>query len=216
MSEQVDNGSAVNQESVAQNHGDQQESSFVPKDAYERAMGDLMKWKSRARELEQKASAWDEEKSSIERQKLEEQQKYKELYERAQNEAKSYKEKVNQVQSAYLNDVKYQALEREAMKAGLRQEALADLKMYDTSNVIVETTSEGNANVLGAREWLEEFKTTRPYLFQEYKAPNVNGATPNGSVNEPKKLTARELLALEKTDPKAYRELYEKQFLNRK
>lgn len=173
------------------------------KEAFQRLQGDLVKWKQKAREYESNLQKVAEERKLTEIKTLEEQQKYKELYERANKEAETYKQKVVQTQQAYLNDVKFQALEREALRAGIRQEALEDLRLFNTDNIIVETTSTGNANVLGGREFVESLKQSKPYLFVDSTAPKINTTIASGVV-ESKEMSISELLKLEKKDPERY------------
>jgi len=172
--------------------------------AFQRMEKDVYKWRQTAREKEEQLNKLLEERKAAEVKQMEEKEQYKELYEKARQEADTFQTRVDEIQGAYLSDLKFQTLEKEAIQAGIRSEALSDLRLFDTNGVIVETTSQGNANILGAKEFVEQLKASRPYLFQDKKPPTVNGSLPSGQIAEEKVLSAKELIDLQRKDPERY------------
>lgn len=136
---------------------------------------------------------------------LKEKENYKELADVYKKKADEAETKSKKVMDSYFNGLKISAIKEQALKLGIREEALEDLPLIDHSAFIeVETTSTGNANVLGAKEFIETLKEKKPYWFLQAKAPNIN----TNGINDfkEKMLTASDLLKLEKTDPAKYKE----------
>ena len=63
------------------------------------------------------------------------------------------------------------------MKSGIRPEAVDDLAMLSMNDVLVEHTSTGRVNVLGADRFIENLKQLRPHWFGK-PALNVNSSVP--------------------------------------
>jgi hypothetical protein len=141
----------------------------------------------------------------IERKKgLLERQNYKELYENESQKRTELEQQNEKLGYLIKQDKKMGAIKNEAAKLGIRDEAIDDLDHYDTSSVIVETTDQGNLNVLGAREFVESLKISKSYLFQDMSAPKVNNGAPQVET-ERKKLTPMQVVELQKKDPAAYK-----------
>jgi len=134
---------------------------------------------------------------------LQEKENFKELWELEKTKREQAEEKATNISTSYFNGLKMSAIEQEAIKLGIRETALADISMIDNSLVQVETTSTGNANVLGAKEFVEQLKESRAHWFTDQTAPIVNNANP-GLPPAAKEMTGAELVALEKTDKAAY------------
>ena len=200
-----------NQEVETKEVGNESEVKTVDVKAYEEVRGDMFKYKNELRVLQEERESLLAEKRKMEEMSLKEQQKYKELYERKEQEAGELKSKLTSVSEAIVEDKKFRALEKEALNLGLRSEALNDLRNLDTSSVIVESNDNGNVSVLGAKEFVESLKRERGFWFSDNTAPKVNNTTPGLDVSE-KRLSSVELVALQKKDPKAYKEEMNKLF----
>jgi hypothetical protein len=136
---------------------------------------------------------------------LKEKENYKELYEIEKNKRLSAEEKTVKISKDYLTGLKMAAIEQEALKAGMLPEALDDIRPEEATMVEIETGDKGSVNILGAKEYVEFLKETKKHWFKIHGAPIVNNNHPSDLVS-PKKLTAKELIALEKSDPVKYQE----------
>jgi hypothetical protein len=134
--------------------------------------------------------------------KLKEQNNYKELYELEKGKRSQAEEKAIKISQSYFNGLKMSAIEQEALKAGIHDSALEDLSLIPNDIVQIETTSTGNANVLGAKEFVEYLKEKKPYLFKNGTPPRINNSNPTQVV--PKELSPSEIIKLQQTNPDAY------------
>lgn len=139
---------------------------------------------------------------------LQEKENYKQLWENEKGLRVEAESKSDRIQESYFNGLKNSAIETFAVKHGIRDHALADIGLLDKTMVQIETTSTGNANVIGADEFVESLKLSRPHWFSDGKPPLINGANPEP--HKEKVMTAQEVIALEKTDPIAYRKEMQK------
>lgn len=143
--------------------------------------------------------------------KLQEKENFKELWEREKQKREEAETKAKKISESYFNGLKMSAIEQEALKAGILNEALSDIGIIDNSMVEIETTSTGNANVLGAKEFVESLKESKPHWFKKIGPPNINTSNPQEN-ESPRDLTAKELVELEKKDPAKYRQEMMKKF----
>lgn len=165
---------------------------------------DLHRFKSEAKDAKARAEALEKQLKEREESSLREKGRYKELYEAREQEVNQLKDQVSKSKDVFFNTLKRAEIEKAAMKMGIRKEALYDLDLLDKSDVEVETTDRGNVNILGAEEFVNEIKATRPHWFQDMGAPVVNTANPNYA--GPKQYSATELLELQRTNPQKYKE----------
>lgn len=135
--------------------------------------------------------------------KLVEQNNYKELYELEKGKRSQAEEKALKISQSYFNGLKMSAIEQEALKAGIHESALEDLSLLPSDMVQIETTSTGNAHVLGARDFIEVLKEKKPYLFKNGTPPRINNSNPTEI--KQRELSWDDILKLEKSDPAAYR-----------
>lgn len=182
---------------------DQVEQSPPEKREDRRAQNDLLRFKHESKALAEKNAQLMRELESFKEQSLVEKQNYKQLYENEKTKTEMLATEKQKIQSTFFGSLKNQEIQKEAMKLGIRDEALSDLGLLDSSTVITETTSTGNVNILGASEFVEQLKQTRPHWFRQQGAPVINNGNPSFTKKE---YTASEMLALEKTDPAKYRE----------
>lgn len=136
------------------------------------------------------------------------QNNFKQLYENSQVKIGELEESNIQKDNNISTYVKMSEIKKEALKAGIKAEAIDDLDFIDKGIVTVETTSSGNISVNGAKELIQSLKESKNHWFTEKGAPNVNNANPEaGGSGE---LTVTEILALQKKDPAKYKEVMAK------
>lgn len=189
----------------------------VQADPTEKYKNDMFKYK---RELQAERDAKAELERKLKQQeedKLKTTNNYKKLYEQTLEEKKKVEGDFNELRGVIVEDRKFSAIKDAALKAGMRPEAVNDLRLFDSSDVILETTSEGNVNVLGAELMVENLKKKRPYLFTTTGAPPVNNSTGKYTGAQEKTYSPLELLELEKTDNALYKDIMQnKQHLIRR
>ena len=165
---------------------------------------DLHRFKQEKKELEAQNQKLLREIQEKEEKTLQEKGRYKDLFESEKQKRMELEGKVVGQKDAFFNTLKRAEIEKAAIGAGIRKEALYDLDLLDNSLVEIETTDKGSINILGAEEFVSELKNTRPYWFQGQGAPNVN--TGNPSYRGEKSYSASELLKLQRENPAKYRE----------
>ncbi len=149
----------------------------VTRAEFERVMNELHGHKKTAKELKEAAD-------KAETERLKAQDQWKELAERHEKAANEWKEKYTGLTGTIVKDKKLSAVREEALKNGIRQEALSDLDMLELREVQVETTSTGRINVSGANAAIANLKALKPHWFGGAASPGVNVTTP-GVVNAP-------------------------------
>jgi len=147
--------------------------------------------------------------SQMEESSLREAENYKELWEREKQQREDAQDRLSSFQQGFLTDKKLTAIETEAIKAGIDLNYVDFVKKDNSSFVKVETTSEGNVNVLGAKEYVEDFKTKFPAMFKSHGGPNVNTATAQES-SGPKEYSPAQLLKLSREKPAEYKKIMAK------
>ncbi len=158
---------------------------YVPKAEFERVMKDMHKFKSEAKENAKKVQESEE-------QKLREKQDWQKLAELNEQKAKDAEDRATRTQESYLGEKKFSAIKEAALKSGIIPQALEDLEMLDAKGVIVETTSTGKLNILGADSFINNLKALKPHWFGQ--APvNVNSNLP-GVQGGSKKITESDLI----------------------
>jgi phenylalanyl-tRNA synthetase alpha subunit len=145
----------------------------------------------------------------LETQRLQEKENFKELWELEKQKREQAEQKSTQMTETYFNGLKKIAIKQEATKLGILPEAIEDLDNTDNSMVQIETTSTGNVNVIGAREFIESLKERKNHWFSKTGAPNINNQI-GSDVTKPKDLSPKEILALAKSDPVRYKKEIEK------
>lgn len=178
----------------------------VPPKAYEEVKADMLKYKQQLKNAEAEKEKILEEKRSLETKNLQDQNQYKTLYEKSLEENKVLKGSVLTMKDNFIKNEKLREIESKALASGLKPQGLEILRgiAADTDDVVVEFTSTGRTQVIGADGYIEKLKQKYgDVLFVDGRAPNVNNHLPNGSV-ETKKWSPTEILALQKKDPAAY------------
>ena len=149
--------------------GDQDES--IPFREFKAVKDDMHRYKEEAR------------KNADELQKLRDKDmrdkdQWKEYASAKEKEANDYKTKYETVTKSITERAKISQVREAALKLGLVETAIDDLELMDLKDVVVETTSTGRINVIGAKAAAERIKSIRPHWFSENRTPNVNGNTP--------------------------------------
>lgn len=159
----------------------------VDKKHLEHALADLQKWKQKTAELDRLLKEKDEKVKQAEIERMRQAQDYKQIAEIKEREAQEAIARETRLKESIVYDRKFSEVRAAALKAGLRKEAEADLEMLSLDPVAIETTSTGRINVLGADQFVEHLRLTRPHWFGSNK-PSINSASPevvaSGSVTE--------------------------------
>ena len=195
MSEQVQTPEDGGEVGGAQNE-------TVNKADLERALNDLHKNKSRARELEAAVKEKDDLLKQMETQRLESEKNYKALWEKAEQRANDAEKKASDTVNSYYHDKKMSKVREIAMASGIRKEALEDLEMLDTNSIVIEKTDHGNVMVHGVEDFVNDLKVKKKWWFETSKAPVVNSGT-HGVVSD-KPLSAADVAKLAESDPAKY------------
>lgn len=175
----------------------------------EKYKNDLIKYKKEAAENARRAQELEDKFKKQEQQKLLDASNYKELSENLMSENEQLKNNLSLKEQSWADDKKFQAIEREAIKAGINDDMIDMLRTFDTSEVQIETTSTGASKVLGATDFVENLKRSRVSMFGTKKVSGFNGGG-NGSFNDSSTITMKQLDQLKAEDYKKY----EKAFLS--
>lgn len=139
---------------------------------------------------------------------------FEKLWRNEQERSKTYEKKIDNLtqenknnRDVFFTGLKQSAVETAAHKAGIDKDYMKFLTNESFKGVDVETTSMGKVNVLGASEFVETFKKENPRLFKDNADPNINLGGGNGSPVGDGKLTASEILKLQKENPAKYAEV---------
>ncbi len=170
---------------------DKKDSKLVPWDSHKRALDDLNKEKAARRELEAKLG-------DFESKSLQEKNDFKGLYEREKAAREKAEAEAKSVKGWFTQTQRFNAVQTEALKAGLLPQAAKDLELLEMDGVEVEVTSTGRALVSGAKDFVERVKNDRPYWFQKPGAPNVNGGGGGTPPPEGKELTPGDVYQAER------------------
>jgi len=196
--EGVDNRSTGNENENAENESKQNDSNN------KRNTGSSF-YKQKLTEYEQQLQELREANENLKTQSLQEKQNYKELWELEKQKRAETEQRLQQDSEMFWGSLKMNAIEKAALNAGIRKEALEDLNYFDSSIVEIEKTDRGNVNIIGAEDFIESLKAKKPYLFTQAIPPNVNNG--GAGFSTPKQMDPKEILALKEKDPKKYQEV---------
>ncbi len=147
--------------------------------AYNAVKGDMHKYKEEARKNAEALKAFQDKE-------MQQKEQWKEFGKAKEGEAVEYKNKYDTLVSSINDRSKIAAVKSECIKLGLIDAAADDLEILEMKDVVVETTSTGRVNVIGAKSAAERIKSLKPHWFNDQRAPNVNGRPPgvnNGTGN---------------------------------
>lgn len=195
---QVDGVNSVEGSAGDEANESNQTQKTVRYDDHKRAISDMLKFKTKAQELEAKIQ-------EFETKKLQESNDWKTLAEREKNLREEAQTKLNKYSEFYQTTQKHSAVLNLAIKAGLKPEAEGDLELLPMDGVEVEVTSSGRFEVIGAESYVEHLKRKKPHWFSTQKDLKVNlGGTPG--FKEDQGLSMEALNKLRKSDPAKYKE----------
>lgn len=188
MTEQDQQGTSNAQESNTEQSQQQAEQTVSKADA-EKLAAELNKYKALAVELQNKFKNQELEAARAAND-------WQKVAEHKEKELNDLLAKHEGFKKAVISDKKLSAIREEAIKAGLRKEAVGDLGLLDYPEVRLQTDDEGQFKVEGADKAIQRLKTTRPYLFQT-SMPSVNLNTPTVTGGGGDKLTYESISKLE-------------------
>ena len=182
---------------MAETNADQdQKPKHVAIEEYESTRAELEKVRQKAKEAGEKLKTMEDERENAKISAMKEKEDWKKLAELREQEATELKKRLDTTGKATTEYFKKAEIRAQAMKAGIRESALDDLDLLQFSEVNVETTSTGRINVLGADKAVERIKATRPFWFEDKKAPAID--TTNPKVSKGQKLNMKDILKLQK------------------
>lgn len=191
-----------NEQNVDQNVGN------VDPQAYQKVSDDMHKYKRQYKETADRVRELEDKLKAIDVAKLEESEEHQKLAEHYRTEAETFKQKYNQTVESVITDKKISAVQRELNRHQVKEGYVDLITQMIGDDVIVEATSTGRHNVLGADKFVESIKETYPDMFIDPKAPNINNAT--GDYRQAAQLTGKQLAELKRKDYGAYLEAMKK------
>lgn len=175
--------------------------TVVAKQVHDEVMQDLLRQKAKSRELEEKLQSLEGERENLKVKSLKDKEQWQKLAELKEREADDFKKQLESQKTTTTNYFKRSEIRQQAMKLGIRENALDDLDLLGYDDVQLETTSTGKINVLGADKFVERLKTTKPHWFNDRTAPNIDSASPG--VTRPSSVSVQDVLRLQKEGKKA-------------
>ena len=139
----------------------------------------------------------DSELQAVREKEMREKEQWKELAQLKEKEANEYKLKLDTRDKATMERAKISSVREAAIKLGLVETAFDDLEYQEFKGVIVETTSTGRVNVIGAKAAAEQLKASKPHWFSENRVPNVNSNAPGVKPTNPGRISYEEISKLE-------------------
>jgi hypothetical protein len=189
-------------EAQTETQSQDQKDQLVPKKAYEEVTSDLMKFKSKSKDLEEKLKAYEKEREESKFKSLKDKEEWQKLAEVREQEANNLRQELESNKRATTNYFKMAEVKAQAMKHGIRDNALDDLDLLSMDDVQVETTSTGKVNILGADKFVDRLKAVKPHWFHDKTAPRVDGSDPHVS-KDSGPISAQALLKLQKEGKQA-------------
>lgn len=120
----------------------------------------------------------DDQLKALQEKDLKDKEQWKEYGSAKEKEATEWKTKYETLSDSIRDRAKVSAVREAALKLGLVESAVEDLELMDLKDVVVETTSTGRVNVIGAKSAAERIKSVRPHWFSDARPPLVNGRQP--------------------------------------
>ena len=162
-----------NKESVTQeeNSGaNSEKEAFVPKDAYENVKNDMFKYKSKFKDMEAELNQLRADREAMERERMEEEGRWKELANKYKSEAEQVKSKYTDSQRKFIDFHKKNAV---TAKVGFAKEEYA----HKFINVeAIEADENGQINMDSVLAEVNRIKETYPELLKGDKVSNFNSA----------------------------------------
>jgi hypothetical protein len=158
---------------------------FVRRQAYEEVNKDMHKFKSRAKDAEAKAAEAEAKLKAIEEDRLKQDQKYQELYEREKKAREVEATARKKDRDLYLRGLKLSALKAEL--GNVREEYLSHAAIDE-----IEVQENGSLSSDSVRSVANKFRQDHPTLIPTNASGNITGyASPtsfNPAANKPKSI----------------------------
>lgn len=169
MSEQ-DKNNGSNQE-VAEAQATEQ-NDFVRKQAYEEVSRDMHKFKNRLKEEAARAAEYEARLKALEEEKLIEQKKFEELYQREKKQREQAESARNQEKNLYLRAVKLSALKAELGN-------VKDVYLSHADIDGIEIREDGSLSSESVKAVADKFRQEHPTLIPKQSGSNItNPASP--------------------------------------
>jgi hypothetical protein len=136
----------------------------------QKLLDELMSWKKQAKEREKQLK-------SIEENKLKDQNKWKEYAEAKEKELEQLVQREKHLVDTFVSEKVFNQIKAEALKQGIRPEALEDLELIDYKSKVMIDNTDGKIKVMGTPSFIESLRNQKPHWFGTPKA-TVNGAIP--------------------------------------
>lgn len=160
-----------NEEQESQGSSPEQE-EYVPRKSYEEVARDMHKYKSTLRETKAKLSEYEAMLKQREDEKLKEQQRWQELYEKEKSEREKVYQERQREKDLYLRAVKLSALKAE-LGGKIRDEYLSHAKIES-----IELGEDGAIKADTVREVANLFRQEHPTLVPQAGGSNITSSTP--------------------------------------
>ena len=161
----------------------------ISAEEYQRALDDATRSKRAAQEAADALKA-------RELADLQKNQQWQEVAKLKEEEAKQADTKYKELKTALVYKEKLAALKQGALEAGMRKEALSDLRPVDFPELTVETAGDGDLIVKGVDKAMQRLKSLKSYMFTS-STPNVNASTPGVNGDRSGQVTSKEVFAAE-------------------
>lgn len=169
-------------------------------DAERKLLSDLMKHKTKSRDLESVVEKLNVEIQDMKAGQLKEREDYKTLYESEVEGHKETKRRADGLKQNVSYSEKHRAVYPALKKAGLVDDAEKLITENELDKLELEVTSSGRFNVIGIETFIDTFKNDYPFAFRTVNTPNINsGATSNSSLPPNSKVTVDMVLKAEGT-----------------
>lgn len=190
---------------------------------HKRTIDDMMKYKKGLKDALEQLSSVKSELDKLKEGGLKAQNNYKALYETAQSKLSQVEEERTKLLHSLEYTKKYDEVKTQALKLGIRSEALDDLERLEFEGLEVERTDKGRIVVQGADLFVENLKKSKPHWFESKKPPTFNASGTQGG-GASGTVTAQDVLEAETKakrsgkaeDKKAYNEILSTYLKNRK
>lgn len=175
MSEQ--NQNSVQESVQTEEQGSAQENQYVPRKAYEEVTSDMHRYKSKVKEAQARLNEYEARLKSIEEEKLKEQNRWKELYEKEQQTREQIEQERKRDRQLYLENVKLSAL-----KAELGGDVRAEYLRFANLDAIV-VDENGSLSSESVKEVANQFRQNYPELVPSRNDVNITGAPAANKTN---------------------------------
>lgn len=176
----------------AETAGTQESEAFVSKKAYEDVSKDMHKFKSKTKELEAALNEYQAKMKSIEEQKLAEENRYKELYEKRTAELEAEKSKAVEQQTRFTKSLKIVELKKE-LGGNIRDEYLVHADVN-----AIEFNEDGSLNKDSLVTVANKFRAQHGALIPRTENANITGHAASTGVVAPK--SVKEMTFAEKVE----------------